>query len=199
MEFAELMDSKLFAYVILPLFIFIARVLDVSLQTLRVVFVSKGYKILAPLTGFFEVFIWIIAIGQIMKNLSNIWGYFAYAAGFAAGTVVGLWIEEKLSIGKVGIRIITKKDAEELVEYLREANYGVTALDAIGSTGNVKIIYTIIKRKNIENVVQMIEKYNPHAFYTIEDVRFVAEGIFPQKGINIRRDYLHWLHFRKGK
>lgn len=171
-------DSAVFAWVILPLMIFLARISDQTIGTLRLIFLSKGQKFLAPFLGFFEVIIWLIAVSQIMKHLDNVLAYIAYGGGFAMGNYIGMVIEERLSIGNVLIRIIPKKDTSELIAYLRESNYGVTSVNAEGSKGKVDIVFTIIKRKDIENVVTIINKFNPNAFYTIEDVKAINEGIF---------------------
>lgn len=171
-------DSAVFAWVILPLLIFLARISDQTIGTLRLIFLSKGQKFLAPFLGFFEVIIWLIAVSQIMKHLDNVLAYIAYGGGFAMGNYIGMVIEERLSIGNVLIRIIPKKDTSELISYLRESNYGVTSVNAEGSKGKVDIVFTIIKRKDIENVVSIINRFNPNAFYTIEDVKAINEGIF---------------------
>ena len=171
-------DSAVFAWFILPLLIFLARISDQTIGTLRLIFLSKGQKFLAPFLGFFEVIIWLIAVSQIMKHLDNVLAYIAYGGGFAMGNYIGMVIEEKLSIGNVLVRIIPKKDTSELIAYLRESNYGVTSVNAEGSKGEVDIVFTIIKRKDIENVVSIINRFNPNAFYTIEDVKAINEGIF---------------------
>ena len=170
--------SNLFAWFILPLMIFLARICDVSIGTIRLILVSKGFKVLAPILGFFEVIIWILAISQIMQHLDNVVTYIAYGSGFAMGNYVGMILEEKLSLGKVIFRIIPKDDSSELITYLQSQNYGVTVVDGEGSMGKVKVIFSIIDRKQIDHVINMINKYNPHAFYSIEDVKAVSEGIF---------------------
>ncbi len=101
---------ELFAYVVLPIMIFCARICDVTMGTIRVIFISKGIRYLAPVIGFFEVIIWLLAIGQVMNNLTNVVSYIAYGAGFAAGTYIGMYIEEKISLGLTSVRIITKED-----------------------------------------------------------------------------------------
>jgi uncharacterized protein YebE (UPF0316 family) len=143
----SLLSPEAVTYVVLPLMIFIARICDVSLGTIRVIFISKGVKYLAPVIGFFEVIIWLLAISQVMNNLTNAIAYIAYGAGFAFGTFIGMMIEEKISLGLASIRIITKKDPTELMQYLRSQNYGVTSVDGEGSSGKVKMVYTIIKRQ----------------------------------------------------
>lgn len=174
-------ESDIFTWVVLPLLIFLARISDQTIGTLRLIFISKGQKVLAPLLGFFEVIIWLIAVGQIMKHLDNILCYIAYGGGFAMGNYIGMVVEEKLSLGNLLVRIIPKKDTSDLIAYLRENSFGVTSVSAVGSKGNVDIVFTIIKRKELEDVVAIINRFNPNAFYTIEEVKAINEGIFKQR------------------
>ncbi|MCR4404045.1 MAG: DUF2179 domain-containing protein [Candidatus Acetothermia bacterium] len=178
MNFLSFLDSGTVAWV-LPLFIFLARIVDVSMGTVRVIFIARGLKLLAPLLGFVEVLVWLLAIGQIMQNLTNFVSYLAYASGFALGTFVGIIIEDKLSLGLVLFRIITQREAEELIEWLKSEHYGVTVVPAQGAKGPVRIIFTVVKRRDIPAVAAKIQEFNPHAFYSVEDVRFVSEGVFP--------------------
>ena len=195
-----LISPAFYAWFVLPFLIFIARVIDVSMGTVRVIFVSRGLKYLAPLVGFFEILIWLLAIGQIMKNLSNPACYIAYAGGFAMGNFVGIWIAEKLSLGVVLIRVVTKKDASELVEYLRSAEYGVTSVDGHGTAGQVKVVFTIVPRREVQSVASLIKKFNPNAFYSVEEVGFVEKGIFPPRQIGSFANFLSLFRpFRKGK
>lgn len=172
-------DPGVFSLVIVPVFIFLARICDVTIGTMRIIFVSRGMKMIAPILGFVEVFIWIIAVGQIFQNLTNPLNYFAYAAGFATGNYVGMLVEERLAMGLALIRIITQRDATNLIDYLRAAGYGVTVLDAQGKLGPGKVIFSVVKRKNIRDVEDAIHEFNPKAFYSIEDIRRAAEGTFP--------------------
>ena len=194
--------SETFTFVLLPLLIFLARIFDVSFGTIRIIFILRGQKFLAPLIGFFEILIWLVAIGKVMQNLDNVFCYVAYAGGFAAGNFIGIYIEEKLAMGTSIIQIITKKDASELIENLRRADFGVTTVPAKGGTGHVHIIYTVIKRSDMEGVVEIIKKFNPKAFYSIEDVRFVSKATFPLRG-NFRKKDTRGLgkifRIRKGK
>jgi uncharacterized protein YebE (UPF0316 family) len=178
MEHVAFLNSDIFTWVVLPLLIFLARICDVSIGTLRLIFVSKGFKHIAPLLGFFEVIIWLLAVSQIMKHLDNLVCYIAYGGGFAMGNYIGMYLEEKLSIGNVIIRVIVKSDTNELIDELRAQNYGLTVVDAEGSQQKVKLIFSVIKRENVGHIVSVINKYNPHSFYTIEDVKSVNEGVF---------------------
>jgi uncharacterized protein YebE (UPF0316 family) len=179
MIFGSLFDSTTFTWVILPLLIFVARIADVSLQTMRIIFTSKGKKLLAPLVGFFEVLIWLLAIGQLMRNLTNIPCYLAYGGGFAMGNYVGLLIEEKLAVGTVLLRVITQDDPSSLIAHLSKKNYGVTSIDGLGVRGKVSILLLVIRRIDLKQIARDVLNFNPKAFYTIEDVRQVSSGIFP--------------------
>ncbi len=193
-------SSGLYMWLILPLLIFIARILDVSMGTVRILFISRGTKFLASLIGFFEVLIWLLAIGQIMQNLTNVICYIAYGAGFATGTYVGILIEEKLGLGLLLVRVVTNKDATKLIEYLKGADFGVTHVAARGISGKVRVIFTIVRRRNLKRVVEIIKRYNPQAFYTTEDIRHVSREVYPLKKPAQRKHLLRSLRRqRKGK
>jgi uncharacterized protein YebE (UPF0316 family) len=195
-----LLPPEVFAFVLLPVLIFCARVVDVTMGTIRVIFISKGIRYLAPVIGFFEVIIWLLAIGQVMNNLTNIASYIAYGAGFAAGTYIGMYIEEKISLGLTSVRIITREDQTALMHYLRAHNYGVTSVDGEGATGRVKMVFTIIRRQDLPRVVGIIKEFHPNAFYSVEEVKSVAEGVFPDKPSRGVFSWIDSLRFcRKGK
>lgn len=181
MNLESVFSHEVVVWVIIPLLIFLARILDVSLGTMRIIFVSRGLKYLAPMVGFFEVIIWLIAIRGVIENLNNVVCYLAYGAGFAMGTFVGLFIEKKLAIGSAIIRIITQKDATDLIFHLRCQGFGVTSMEAEGIDGKVNVIYLTIKRQDYEKVTGIIKEFNPRAFFTLEHVQFVSAGIFPHK------------------
>lgn len=170
-----MVESELLKTMLIACFIFLARICDVSIGTIRIVFVSRGLKVASALLGFFEVLIWLIAIREIMNNLNNPINYIAYAGGFAVGNFVGLSIEHKISLGFLIIRIITQKEASRLVESLKKHDYGVTSINAEGLYGPVQVVFTIIKRKDLDTVKKLIKKFNPNAFFTIEDTRVISE------------------------
>ena len=186
-----------YVWIVIPLLIFLARIADVSIGTVRLVFISRGFKYLAPIVGFFEVLIWLLAIGQIMQNLKNPVCYIAYAGGFATGNFIGMWIAEKLSLGIVLIRVITDKDAAELVEYFKLDDYGVTCIEGQGKFGKVQVVITVVPRREAKGVIDLVKKFDPEAFYTIEEVGFVEKGLLPPKEAN---NLLRFFRpFRKGK
>lgn len=166
------------AWVGIPALIFLARLCDVSLATLRHILIYRGIKKIAPLIGFFEALIWVVAITQIMKNLNNPVHFFTWALGFAAGTYLGILLEEKLALGHQLVRIITNRMSPELIEKLRGGGYGATVIPARGAVGPVDVIFVAAKRKDVPEVVQLIRQQDPRIFFTIEDVRSVDAGVF---------------------
>jgi uncharacterized protein YebE (UPF0316 family) len=169
-----------FDYLVLPFLIFLARICDVTIGTLRIVMISKGQKKIAPILGFFEVLIWLIAIGRIMQNLDNWVCYIFYAAGFATGNYIGMLLEERLAVGISQIQIITSGDANAMIQALIRAGYGITSHPAEGgATGRtVSIIYCIVKRTELEKITAIIKAHHPEAFYTFADVRYVNKNLF---------------------
>ncbi len=201
LEFSPESTYTMFGFFILPLLIFLSRIVDVSIGTMRVIFVSRGYKLLAVVCGFFEVMIWLIAITQVMKNLTNPFYYITYASGFASGNYIGMFIEERIALGNVLIRVVTQKKPLELVEYLKEQGYGVTMLPAQGLQGTVKILLCVIPRSNLPDVIEFIRSVNPKAFYTVEDVRFVNQknGEYNSSVRRHKRWNVREMFSRKGK
>ena len=169
-----------YTWIGLPLLVFFARVVDVTLGTLRIIFTSRGKKVLAPLLGFVEVFIWVSVIAQITRGANNIVAYLAYAAGFATGNYIGMLIENKLAIGMLVVRAIIPGPVQELTKTLSEKGYGVTRVDAHGSQGPVNLVYTIVMRKNLPEVADIIQKAYPNAFFTVEELRSAEHGVFPR-------------------
>ena len=170
-------DSDFFTWIILPFLIFLSRIADQSIGSMRLIFLAKGFKFIAPMLGFFEVIIWLIAVSQIMKHLDNVLCYIAYGAGFAMGNFIGMTLEERISIGTVLVRIIPNLNTEELIYALRSRSFGLTIVDANGSRGEVKIFISIINRKDLKEYISIINKINPSAFYTIEEVKTINQGI----------------------
>ena len=176
---SELLQHEWFGLYGIPILIALARICDVSIGTLRIIFVSKGLRVWAPILGFFEVTIWLLAISKVMENLTNPINYIAYALGFSMGNYIGMFIENRLAIGMVVVRIITKRDSHALVTVLRDLGYSVTVVDAEGNMGAVNIIFTLIKRSSIKVITPLILHYNPQAVYSIEDVRHASDPNFP--------------------
>lgn len=174
-------DDTFWPLVVTPLLIFCARLLDVPLATLRIILLARGLKKVAPLVGFFEVLIWLVAIGQVMQHLDRWVNYIAYAGGFAAGTWLGLALESRLALGLLAVRVITAEDAPDVIERLRAEKFGVTDFAARGISGNVRLIFTVIQRKELDRVMEIVRTTHPKAFVSISDVRSVSEGFIPER------------------
>lgn len=184
----------------LPFLIFFARIIDVSIGTIRIIVVAKGMKFLASILGFMEVFIWLVAISQIIKNLSSFEMYFFYAAGFAVGTYVGMSIEQRLSIGNLIVRVVSPGSDKSFYDFLIKKGFPVTFIEGLGSDGPVSILFTVISKTKLKNLVSAIKEYNPKAFFTVEDVRVAKNGV-PVNFFGSRKGHLlqsfYW--FRKSK
>ncbi|MBN2400459.1 MAG: DUF2179 domain-containing protein [Candidatus Aminicenantes bacterium] len=172
-------QSFWFIWIILPTLIFLARIVDVSLQTIRIISISRGIRWLAPLVGFFEVLIWLLAIGQIMKTISHPVAYIAYAAGFATGTAIGQVLERKLTLGMVIVRVITPRDGPQLCQALHELGFGFTAVPGHGAAGAVEVIFTVLRRQHLQQVLTVIRESLPDAFYSIEEVASARATVYP--------------------
>lgn len=193
------LDSDIFSYLVLPLLIFLARICDVSIGTLRIIFVSKGKRNIAPVLGFFEVLIWITAISKIMQNLDNYVNYVAYAAGFATGNYIGMIIEEKLAMGILMIRVFVNEGGAELVNKLNTGGFGATVVEGHGARNSVNLIYTIVPRNKLDDVISVINNFNSKAFYTVEDIKSVNEGIFSSRKSDLFSFGSILREWRKGK
>jgi uncharacterized protein YebE (UPF0316 family) len=174
-------------WVILPLFVFFARMIDVAIGTLRIIFTSRGRRKLAPLLGFVEVFIWITVIAQITRGTHNTLAYLAYAGGFAAGNYLGMIIEDKLAIGTLVIRAFLPEKGDELVNLLLEQGYGVTHVHGHGASGPVMLVYTVVMRRELPHVIDIIQSVHPKTFFTVEELRSARQGIFPVRASGFSR------------
>jgi uncharacterized protein YebE (UPF0316 family) len=180
MNLSNFMDLYFLGIPVMAFVIFFARIVDVSMGTMRIVFISRGYRLAATSIGFFEVMIWIMAVGQVIKNINTPILILAYAGGYATGSYVGMFIESKIRLGKVILRIITKKPATKVVDELREQNFGVTRVAAEGTEGKVHLLFMVLRRSDLDRAITIVKKYHPKAFLSVEDVRQVIEGNFPK-------------------
>lgn len=167
---------------LLPVVIFFGRICDVTLGTLRIIFVSKGERSKAPIVGFFEVFIWVVIISQIFANANSLISYLAYAAGYAAGNYVGILVENKIAFGFQLFRVYTKKEGMELTKLLNKNGFGSTYIMGEGAVSKVAIIETVVSRKSEKRVTEIINEFDPSAFYLVEDIRSKQKGIFSAGG-----------------
>ncbi len=167
------LDLQIFAGMLL---IFCLRILDVSMGTIRTIMVVRGLRKWAVLIGFVEVTIWVVAISQVISNLNNLWNVLAYSGGFAAGTFVGMHLENRLALGNVSIDVVSLKKGAEIAAKVRQAGYGATKLTAEGHSGPVSMIDIVAPRKQKPAILALIREIDPTAFVTVEDMRRVDRG-----------------------
>ena len=156
--------------IIAALSIFLLRLLDQTLGTLRLLYVNKGRPGLGALLGFVESAIWVVAISRVIQDLNDPLLIFGYALGFAAGTIVGSYIESSIAIGDVVVRIFTSKNekSRKLSDELRVAGFGVTVINGKGMDGEVVISWCVTPRKKLRKVIRIVERICPEAYVTTE-------------------------------
>ena len=162
-------------------FIFFARICDVSIGTVRIVLISRGHRSIAPLFGFFEVLIWLMAISMALASLNSPYSYIIYAAGFAAGNYTGMLLEEVIPFGYKSLRVITSKEITALPLALRSEGFGVTIVEGTGLRGPVTILYSLVPKKSVKKFIDVVTILEPQAFVTIEEVRVSRQGFFSRK------------------
>jgi uncharacterized protein YebE (UPF0316 family) len=162
-----------------PTLVFIAGLVYLSVDSLRVMFLSRGMKVFSSALGFIEVLVFILGISQVLSNLQRWDVVLAYAAGFACGNGLGILIEERLAVGHVLVRIVTRSKAPDLLKHLGARGYGVTSVDGTGNTGRVRIIFTITRRRNLRSLQKSLQAVQPDAFISVADVRNVTNRSYP--------------------
>ena len=187
---SEVYEGQMFQYVVLPALIVLARISDVSLSTLRIILITKGLKKVAPIVAFFEVFIWVLVARQILSVSPNFAQLMAYCIGYTLGTYIGIIMDNQLSLGKVIVRVILSKDCVNLQQALWGNKYGLTIVDAHGRDGELKLLFIVINRIELDQLLGLIKEHNPTAFFTVENVQSANAGFF-SKG----SDEMTWSRF----
>ncbi len=180
------------SYVLLPGLIFLARVADVTVATVKLMFVVNNAKRVAAVLGFVESLITIVALSRIMQDASNWLAYVMYAAGFATGTFVGMRIEEKLAYGTVMVRVISRTISKELLDYLAHKQYRYSMVDANDHAGNTQVLFTVCKRSRLPEFQRTLEEVAPQALYTIEGVKKVSQDYLP---VEEKAPIAHWASY----
>lgn len=167
-----LTDNIALAFVI----IFALRIADVSLGTLRTVYIMQGRKLLASVIGFVEVLIWIFAISQVIGAINDWVLMVAYAGGFAAGTWVGLWLESRFAIGFAQVRIISRDKGEEIAEHLWQEDFGATVVKGHGRAGQIDLVFSIMPRRLLSRCLEIANAIDGHSFTSVTDSRYLFRG-----------------------
>lgn len=161
---------------VMVILIFLLRIVDVSLGTLRMIMVIRGKRPWASLIGFVEVTIWVIAVSQVITNMDSVWKVLAYSGGFAAGTLAGMWLEDRLALGDVAVYVVSQEGSDQMAHAIRKAQYGATEVPAYGHAGPVSMINVVTPRKRLGELLNLVNGMDPAAFVTVDDKRQVMRG-----------------------
>ena len=156
--------------VLISLAIFVARLADQSIGTMRIMFLMRGKRAISGMLGFFESGIWLLAVSQVVSNVDQPLKVIAFAGGFGAGTALGGTVERWLAIGKGVLRIVAPFDSPQASVALRQAGFAVTDLNAEGRNGPVRLAFSVVPRKRKQEALDIVRTVNPEAFVTFEDV-----------------------------
>jgi len=168
--------DQLFASPWGALLIFALRIVDVSCDTMRVLFAIRGRRAIAGALGFLQAIIWIFAVGNAVKHLDSWFHILGYAGGYATGTMVGITIEHAVAYGLAVVRVISRHGGVEMAEALRERGYGVTEFGGFGREGPVEILNSVVHRSDLDKVMQIVDRFDPQAFVTAEEPRILRGG-----------------------
>ena len=165
------------------LFIFIARVIDMALDVIRILMLMRDKHFVAAAIGFIEVSIFVIALNEVLSGgLDGPGKVIAYAGGFAVGTYIGGLIEQRLAIGYVSLQIFPQEcQCDTVAESLRNRGFGVTKVAGEGRHGRRIILFAALKRKDVKQAVRILDELSPDVFFTISDARNIHGGTFPIK------------------
>ena len=173
-------NFDIISYILLPVLIFLARLADVTVATVKLMFVVNNARKMAAVLGFFEALITIMALSRIIQDANNLPAFVMYAAGFAAGTYVGMWIESKMAYGNVVVRIISKHMPEELFQYLSQNKHNFSLVDGYDEFGNTRVLFTVCKRSHVHSLTAHLEEIAPQALYTVEGVKQASRDLVPK-------------------
>lgn len=169
------------------LLIFVLRIFDVSLGTLRIAMLVRGQRLFAGTLGFFESLIWLIAAAEVLGNLDSPLKFLGYAGGYAAGTMLGTTVEKWMALGSILLRVIERVDQPSAVDALREAGYYATVMNARGRDGDVQIIFSVIPRRRQNDVLKLVRQINPNAYVTFEQTSKASVAVAAAPPLRMRK------------
>lgn len=184
--------DAVFATPLGALLICLLRIVDVSCDTMRVIFAVRGRRFFAGALGFFQAMIWIIAVSGALRHLDSILHIIGYAGGYALGTFVGVTIEQAVAYGWATIRIVSRAAGVEIAEALREKGFGVTEFGGFGREGNVEIVNTAVHRAQIEHVLEIVDRHDRNAFVTVEEPKLLRGGSMVARKWLVTPSWMRW-------
>ena len=174
--FTEFLNAMTLEVILGGLVIFALRLIDMTLDTLRLLFVVRGKRLIVWILGIVTNTIYILAISSVLTGKNHPFTIFCYACGYATGNILGMRLEERLAIGYKEINVISKTKGREIAGALREKGFGVTEMVGQGMNGTVDVISTSVKRKHAKDVRKIIHEIDENAFITEDDFNPVNAG-----------------------
>ncbi|HEX5580520.1 MAG TPA: DUF5698 domain-containing protein [Gemmatimonadaceae bacterium] len=174
------------------LLIFCLRIVDVSCDTMRVLFAVRGKRTFAGFLGFFQALIWIFAVGTAIKYIDSWLHIIGYAGGYAMGTFVGITIEQAVAFGLNQVRIVSQHGGVEIAEALRDRGYGVTEFAGFGRDGNVEIVQSIVQRAHMDEVMEIVDRFDPRAMVTVEEPKILRGGSVAARDWRVSPPWTRW-------
>ena len=175
---------------IIPLLIFVARAADVSLGTLRMILIIQGMRWVPAALGFIEIIIWVVAVGNVVTNLTDPLVLVGYAGGFSMGTLLGSVIEQRVGIGFRIVTIVNPKIELELAKRIREAGFAATEIAGEGRAGPVEVVVAVVRRRSMAGLSLLLKEIAPQAFLTVERAERAEAGFLAPSA---RKTQLHWF------
>ena len=179
------------------LLIFGLRIVDVSCDTMRVIFAIRGKRGIAAMLGFIQAMVWIFAVANAVKHLDSILHVIGYAGGYATGTYVGVSLEQAIAYGVATVRIVTKQAGRDIADALRQRGYGVTEYPGLGRDGSVEIVHSVVQRRHLTDVLDIINERDEDAFVTVEEPKVLSGGIIATRDWSVSGQLVRWVKGRQ--
>jgi len=177
--------------------IFLLRIIDVSCDTMRVIFAIRGKRAIAAALGFVQALVWIFAVGNAVKHLGSILHVLGYAGGYAMGTFVGVSLEQAIAYGVATVRIVSRTAGVEIANALRESGHGVTVFPGFGRDGAVEILNSVVQRGHLNEVLDIITKQDKEAFVTVEEPKVLRGGSLATREWRLGGPFVRWMKGRQ--
>lgn len=177
--------------------IFLLRIIDVSCDTMRVIFAIRGKRAIAAALGFVQALVWIFAVGNAVKHLGSILHVLGYAGGYAMGTFVGVSLEQAIAYGVATVRIVSRTAGVEIANALRESGHGVTVFPGVGRDGAVEILNSVVQRGHLSDVLDIITKQDKEAFVTVEEPKVLRGGSLATREWRLGGPFVRWMKGRQ--
>lgn len=179
------------------LLIFGLRIVDVSCDTMRVIFAIRGKRGIAAVLGFVQALVWIFAVGNAVKHLDSMLHVLGYSAGYAMGTYVGVTLEQMIAYGVATVRIVSMHAGVEIAEALREHGHGVTEFAGFGRDGSVEILNSVVQRAHIDDVLRVVMQHDKDAFVTVEEPKVLRGGMIAATDWRLAGPFTRWMKGRQ--